>query len=63
MLHAIEVRHIKYNETLEKIEKLEKEGLVYAFRPIDEIKVGRLEKDVNKLMIYMNKVTEKQWSK
>ncbi len=49
ILHAIEVRHIKYNETLEKIEKLEKEGLVYAFRPIDEIKVGRLEKDVEKL--------------
>lgn len=49
VLHAIETRHIKYNITLEKIMDLEEEGFVYVFRPIDEIVVNRLEKDINKL--------------
>lgn len=49
VLEAIEKRHIIYNLTLEKIEELEKEGFVFVFRPIEEIKVGRLEKDLDRL--------------
>lgn len=49
ILDALERRHIKYNIDLEKIEDLEKEGFVYVFRPIDEIVVGRLEKDPDRL--------------
>ncbi len=49
VLEALEKRHIIYNSTLEKIEELEEEGFVFVFRPIEEIKVGRLEKDTNKL--------------
>jgi predicted patatin/cPLA2 family phospholipase len=49
ILHAIETRHIRYNISLEKIRNLEKEGFVYVFRPIDEIVVDRLEKNVDKL--------------
>ncbi len=49
ILHAIEIRHIKYNITLEKVKNLEKEGFVYVFRPIGEIVVDRLEKNIDKL--------------
>lgn len=49
ILHAIEARHIKYNITLEKVKDLEEEGFVYAFRPIEDISVDRLEKDTEKL--------------
>ena len=49
VLHAIETRHIKYNITLEKVKDLEEEGFVYAFRPIEEIVVDRLEKNIDKL--------------
>lgn len=49
ILHALETRHIKYNITLEKIKDLEEEGFVYVFRPIAEIKVDRLEKNIDKL--------------
>lgn len=46
---AIKNRHIKYNVTLEKIERLEREGYVYVFRPIEKLKVHRIEKDIEKL--------------
>lgn len=49
LLDALEKRHIRYNITLEKIDNLEKEGFVFVFRPIEEIKVGRLEKDSENL--------------
>ncbi|MBZ2174557.1 patatin family protein [Schnuerera sp. xch1] len=46
---AIKDRHIRYNVTLEKIETFKKEGFAYIFRPIDKIKVNRIEKDTVKL--------------
>ncbi|WP_077367018.1 patatin-like phospholipase family protein [Anaerosalibacter sp. Marseille-P3206] len=49
VLHAIETRHIKYNNTLDKIEDLEDKGFTYVFRPIKEIKVERLEKNIDRL--------------
>ena len=49
ILKAIKERHIKYNNTLEKIKTLEKEGYVYVFRPIAPLVVDRLEKDSLKL--------------
>ena len=48
-LDALEKRHVRYNITLEKIKKLEEEGFVFVFRPIEEVKVGRLEKDPERL--------------
>lgn len=38
-----------YNNQLELIEKLEDEGTIRVIRPIDPVKVGRIEKDINKL--------------
>ncbi|MBV1818807.1 patatin family protein [Anaerosalibacter bizertensis] len=49
LYEAIKTRHIRYNKVLDKIDKLEDEGKVFVFRPIEEIKVDRLEKDVSKL--------------
>jgi len=42
-------RHKSYNETLEYIEQLEREGKIIVIRPLQELKVGRLEKDPIKL--------------
>ncbi len=38
-----------YNNQLELIEKLEDEGRIRVIRPIKPVKVGRIEKDINKL--------------
>ena len=54
VLEAIKKRHIVYNRTLDEIERLEKEGLIYVFRPIATINVGRMEKDSNKLLSLYN---------
>lgn len=49
VLEAIEVRHIRYNETLDLIDRLEKDGKVFVFRPINKLEVDRLERDIHKL--------------
>lgn len=49
ILEAIKSRHIRYNAILETIERLEKEGQVYVFRPIEPIRISRLERDKVKL--------------
>ncbi len=44
----------KYNETVEEIIKLEKEGKILVIRPMEEVKVSRIEKDISKLKkLYM----------
>lgn len=47
-------RHIRYNETLEFLEKEEKEGRVFIFRPSRPIEVDRLEKNKDKLIALYN---------
>ena len=42
---AMEERHLMYNEVLEKIDQLEKDGKIFVFRPKEKVKVGRIEKD------------------
>lgn len=49
VIEAIQNRHKKYNDCLDKINKLEKEGRVYVFRPKKELTVDRYEKNVSKL--------------
>ena len=49
VLEAIETRHIRYNETLSLIDRLEDEGKVFVFRPINKLEVDRLERDTHKL--------------
>lgn len=52
---ASEQRHIKYNETIERINEYEKNGEVLVVRPSREIKIGRMEKNTDKLK-YMYKL-------
>ncbi len=49
VLEKLEKRHIMYNETVEYIFKLEEEGKIFVFRPLEKINVGRLDKDKDKL--------------
>ena len=50
VLEAIETRHVKYNDTLDLIERLEKEGRVLALYPEKAIPIGRTERNKDKLM-------------
>lgn len=49
LVKALERRHIEYNRTLEYIENQEKKGKVYVIRPSKPIKVGKIERDKDKL--------------
>lgn len=48
-VEALEIRHIRYNESLEELAKQEKEGKILVIRPSKPIQIGRLEKDPVKL--------------
>ena len=50
-LHAMETRHIRYNETLDFLEEQEKEGKLLIIRPQVKVDVGRIEKDKAKLTV------------
>lgn len=51
---AIKERNIKYNRTMELVERLEEEGKVLVIRPENPIQVGRIERDVEKLLAFYN---------
>ncbi|MCD8019871.1 MAG: patatin family protein [Clostridiales bacterium] len=48
-LHKSENRYIAHNKTVDFLEKEEKAGNVFLFRPEEKVEVGRLEKDRDKL--------------
>ena len=50
LIKAIEERHINYNMTLEYIKNQEEKGNVFVIRPSKPVKIGRLEKDKQKIM-------------
>ena len=41
--------HERYNQTLEYIHELEKSGEIFAIRPSEELKIGRMEHDADKV--------------
>lgn len=49
LVRAIEQRHVVYNRTLEYIRNQEKKGNVFVIRPSSPVKIGRLEKNKQKL--------------
>lgn len=55
---ALSVRNIRYNQTMNLIEKLEAEGRITVIRPIRPIEVGRIEKDTTKLQLFIRKATK-----
>ena len=48
-LEQLKTRHLRYNETLDYIHSLEEIGKVFVIRPTEEVKVGRTEKNREKL--------------
>jgi len=48
-IQANEDRHIRYNETLDYLNKEEEAGRVFVIRPSEKVEVGRLEKNREKL--------------
>ena len=46
---ALKERHLRYNQTLEHILLLEKEGKVFVIRPKAPLSIGRMEKDPQKV--------------
>ena len=51
---AIATRNLVYNSQLDLVEKLEEEGKVLVIRPIEPVKVSRIEKDTKKLLELYN---------
>lgn len=49
LIEALERRHTVYNETLEYIDKREREGALLVLRPSESLPVSRVEKDPEKL--------------
>ncbi|MBU9711316.1 patatin-like phospholipase family protein [Evansella tamaricis] len=49
LINIIETRSKLYNDSIEKVQKLEREGRAFVFRPDDLRNVTRLEKDKEKL--------------
>lgn len=49
LVKAMEQRHIVYNETMDLIDELEKEGRVFVIRPSAGMSISRLEKRPEKL--------------
>lgn len=50
LIEAIHNRYKMYNETLDFLEELEKQGKVFIIRPIEPIQVNRIERDKDKLL-------------
>lgn len=66
MVELLKMRHQIYNDTLDFIKEMEKEGKAFVIAPDKPIEIERFEKDKNRLLkIYSNAVrdTEKFWEK
>lgn len=46
---AMNNRHLQYNHTLAYLRKLEKRGLVFVIRPSEDLRIGRMEHDMEKV--------------
>ena len=49
LVEAINTRYERYNKTIDKIDSLEKKNEIIVIRPSRKVKMGRIEKDLNKL--------------
>ncbi|MCF2626140.1 patatin family protein [Fusobacterium perfoetens] len=66
MVELLKMRHQIYNDTLDFIKEMEREGKAFVIAPDKPIEIERFEKDKNRLLkIYSNAVrdTEKFWEK
>lgn len=49
MIAALDQRHERYNETLEFLRQLERDGIAQVIAPSEPVKISRFEKDMQKL--------------
>lgn len=49
LVETINTRYKQYNDTMERLEKLEDEGKIFVFRPSRKVDMSRVEKDPDKL--------------
>ena len=49
LAEAMENRHLVYNQTLEYIAEQEKQGKLFVIRPKEKLRIGKVEKDPEKL--------------
>lgn len=49
LAETINTRHERYNATIDKINELEKKKEIIVIRPSKKVKMGRIEKDIDKL--------------
>lgn len=54
LVRSIEIRHVRYNNTLMFIDEEEKAGRAYVIRPENPVAIGRLEKNREKLTALYN---------
>lgn len=54
LVEAINTRYERYNSTIDKIDILEKKKEIIVIRPSRKVKMGRIEKDINKLQEMYN---------
>lgn len=54
LVNAINTRYLQYNASIDKIDKLEKEKKIFVLRPSKKIKIGRIEKDPEKIQEMYN---------
>ncbi len=49
LVEAINTRYKQYNDTMDKLERLEDEGKIFVFRPSRKVNMSRVEKNPDKL--------------
>lgn len=49
LVEAINTRYLNYNKTLDKVNELEKSKDIFVIRPSRKVKMGRMEKDPDKI--------------
>lgn len=49
LVEALADRHIRYNKTLDELDRLEKEGKAFIIRPSQPVTISRVEKNLEKL--------------
>ncbi len=49
VLKALQERHLRYNASLQQVERLERAGAAFVLRPLRPLDVSRMERDVGKL--------------
>lgn len=48
-VEALDNRHIRYNQTLDELKQMEKDGSVFVIRPSKPVTISRIEKNIDKL--------------